>query len=359
MIIESSSITMRSEHRKQERYERSESLTMWVGNPPNAGNGNRGNGSALTIQEDFLQISEEARTALTEEIISKYKPIEPKEIEVPDIHKQKMLILQTLLEALSGKKLRFFYSDIKLTKEEGNLDVSNLQGQTAEQPQRHGWGIAYDFSETYIETERMSFSSNGFIRTADGKEISFSVELTMNRMFAQHHSISFRAGDAVVVDPLVINFNGNAAGLSEQKFFFDLTMDGNLNEISFLKPGSGFLALDLNGDGRINDGSELFGPRTGNGFEELAKYDSDGNGWIDANDPIYESLKIWTKDENGNDQLFSLGEKGVGAIYLGNLTTPFSIKGDQNQLHGQVSRTGVYVNKNGAVGTIQQVDLAI
>ena len=87
--------------------------------------------------------------------------------------------------------------------------------------------------------------------------------------------------------------------------------------ISFVGPGSGFLALDQNGDGTVNDGSGLFGARTGNGFHELAAYDDDGNGWIDEGDSVYVGLRIWEKDAEGNDRLMALGKRGLGAIFLG------------------------------------------
>jgi hypothetical protein len=109
-----------------------------------------------------------------------------------------------------------------------------------------------------------------------------------------------------------------------------LDCDGETEQISFAGNGSGFLSLDINGDGVINNGSELFGPQSGNGFEELAQYDNDNNGWIDESDSIYEKLRIWSKDGNGNDYLFALGEKGIGAIYLGNIGTEFNITDNQN-----------------------------
>lgn len=89
-------------------------------------------------------------------------------------------------------------------------------------------------------------------------------------------------------------------------------------------------------DKKINNGTELFGPATGDGFEELAGYDSDGNNWIDDNDPIYDKLRIWMKTADGQDQLFALGEKGAGAIYLNHITTPFAVKDSNNELLGQV-----------------------
>lgn len=160
-------------------------------------------------------------------------------------------------------------------------------------------------------------------------------------------------------DPLVINFDGTAAELTQTKFSFDLDSDGTQESISFAGPGAGFLTLDLNQDGIINSGAELFGPASGNGFVELAGYDQDSNGWIDENDAIYQKLRIWTKDADGNNQLFALGKKGIGAIYLGNAPTQFAIKDAANNLQGQVKSTGLFIRENGTAGTVQQVDLAV
>ena len=55
--------------------------------------------------------------------------------------------------------------------------------------------------------------------------------------------------------------DSNITSISDQKFKFDINADGKEDDISFVGKGSGFLALDKNGDGKINDGSELFGTK--------------------------------------------------------------------------------------------------
>jgi hypothetical protein len=180
----------------------------------------------------------------------------------------------------------------------------------------------------------------------------------MSREFAARNEVHFAAGNAAI-DPLVINFDGHAPGLTDTKYQFDLDSDGTQDQISFVEEGSGFLALDLNNDGTVNNGKELFGPNTGNGFSELEAYDSDGNDWIDESDPIYQRLRIWTKDDQGNDVLCALGQKGIGAIYLGNVATDYQMKDQTNQLQGQVASTGIYLYENGSAGTIQQIDLVV
>lgn len=157
----------------------------------------------------------------------------------------------------------------------------------------------------------------------------------------------------------MINFSGTAVELTERKFHFDIDADGTSDQIHFVKPGSGFLAYDKNGDGQINDGSELFGTQSGDGFGDLAAYDEDGNGFIDAGDSIFERLRVFVQDGAGNRQLMALGATDVEAIYLGHVSTPFAIKNERNELQGIVRETGLYVGKNGTAGTVQQIDLVV
>tara|TARA_B100000686_G_C16553323_1_gene843798 strand:- start:4 stop:363 length:360 start_codon:yes stop_codon:yes gene_type:complete len=112
----------------------------------------------------------------------------------------------------------------------------------------------------------------------------------------------------------VINFEGTAAELTERTFAFDLDTDGETEQIHFVGPNSGFLALDVNHNGQVDDGSELFGTVTGNGFGELSLYDEDGNDFIDEEDSVYEGLRIWQKDAAANDRLIAFGEAGVGSV---------------------------------------------
>lgn len=209
-----------------------------------------------------------------------------------------------------------------------------------------------------IEAEDTAFTTKGTVRTSDGREISFNVNVGMSRRFQQYYQEEFQQASVDLCDPLVINLDTDVAELSDQTFYFDIDGDGELDEISQLGAGSGYLALDKNGDGIINDGNELFGTSSGNGFADLAKYDEDGNGWIDENDAIWDKLKIWCKDENGNDVLYRLADKGVGAICLQNVATDFALKGQEGQTKGAIRNTGVFLYENGNVGTVQHVDVA-
>lgn len=110
-------------------------------------------------------------------------------------------------------------------------------------------------------------------------------------------------------DPLIIHF----ASTDEIEFTsldegvnFDLDANGFAEKTAWTKNADGFLAIDRNQDGVINNGSELFGDKTtmyngeiaSTGFEALSSYDRDGNGRIDKNDPIFKELLIWFDVEN-------------------------------------------------------------
>lgn len=224
-----------------------------------------------------------------------------------------------------------------------------------------GQGISADgTSASYFnEEEATTYSTTGTVVTADGRRIDFNMDVSMSRSFTRYAQENLNFTSPKMTDPLVINLDSNIADVSDQKFYFDLDADGHEEYISMLNAGSGFLALDKNGDGIINDGSELFGTASGDGFADLAKYDSDGNGWIDENDPIFDQLLIWRKNADGTDSLCSIGKAGVGAIYLGSSDTQFSLtSGPQHTTNAQIRKTGMFLYENGNVGTVQHLDLA-
>lgn len=210
----------------------------------------------------------------------------------------------------------------------------------------------------YEESEQTTFDTTGVVKTADGREITFNLSLEMSRSFASYYESVYQEKAVTFCDPLVINLDGNIAELADQKFYFDLDADGVDEYVSKLSKGSGYLALDKNSDGIINNGSELFGTKSGDGFKDLTIYDEDGNGWIDENDDIWNKLKIWTTDEKGQDVLYTLKEAGVGAICLQKAATDFTHTDTNNEIQGAIRSTGIFLYENGNVGTVQHLDLA-
>lgn len=361
MIIQSSAIEMASKHSYVEKTEVQESLKFWKdgSNGENAAAAQSGeSASPYKVQISELAKQLLAQTGETADTADT-SGTGGVSLQLSEEDKMKINLLEQFIEHLTGKKFKFrilarLQGGNQAAAGTGNA-VPTAQGNV--QP-RKGWGMVYNYHQSYYEAEKMSFQAAGVVKTADGREINFAVDMKMSRQFYSETNVNIRAGDALA-DPLAINYAAPNASLTQEKYAFDLNADGTQEQISFVGQGSGFLTLDKNSDGKVNDGSELFGPESGNGFADLAAYDADGNNWIDENDAIYGQLRIWTKDAEGQDALFSLNEAGVGAIYLGNVDTAFAIKDESNQLQGQLRQTGVFLKENGGAGTVQQVDLAV
>ncbi|PYR92888.1 MAG: hypothetical protein DMF84_11515 [Acidobacteria bacterium] len=141
--------------------------------------------------------------------------------------------------------------------------------------------------------------------------------------------------------PIIIDTSGNGYHLTsvEDGVLFDLDGDGQAERVSWTRPGAdnAFLAFDRNGNGKIDDGTELFGSYTPayptgdrqitapNGFEALRFAESPSygattvaDGIIDARDGVFSRLLLWT-DRNHNgiseaDELQHLFDAGIVAI---------------------------------------------
>ena len=119
---------------------------------------------------------------------------------------------------------------------------------------------------------------------------------------------------------MTLDMAGNGfstSGLS-RPVSFDLDADGRMDSISVPTGDDALLAYDRNGNGRIDDGRELFGDQHGaaNGFAELGKYDDNADGRIDAQDAIFERLSLLRFDAQGRQSTQTLSQAGVSAIEL-------------------------------------------
>ena len=288
---------------------------------------------------------------------------------IPTIQEQLEMVRDIRQKALDYLLRVLFHDDGKYVDAPNSIDRTTTPGEASannpvtiaanEMGQNLGTGESYYSFYYCAESETTCFDTKGTAITADGRQLDFHISLKMSRSFVEMSENKIDFGQPRLCDPLVINLNTNVASVSDQKFFFDIDADGTEEEISMLGKGSGYLALDTNADGIINDGSELFGTQSGNGFKDLLAHDEDGNGWIDEADSIFQKLKIWSMDENGNSTLIDLKEAGVGAIYLGYENTEFSLKNEAHETNAVIQKTGLFLYDDGRSGTMQQLDLAV
>ena len=330
-----------------------------------------------SYEEQQKEAAEQKKAANLQKMLElqKSNKTTPANFGTSDEYDFKIRLLRQMLEMLrNGKNLSNFQS-MKLNKrgvldlrQNASQNIGVTQGaQAAPQatPQvgttSSGtlWQKISVASANVTEYESTSFMTQGKVQTEDGRSIDFNVAFSMSRACSATIN-TMEVAQYVLTDPLVINLDADMTEISDQKFFFDIDSDGKEEEISELGKGSGFLALDKNGDGKINDGNELFGTKSGDGFKDLAAYDEDGNGWIDENDDVFSKLKVWTKDEDGNDVLLDLKKADVGAIYLGNTNTEYSYKDESLNTQAVLRKTGVYLKEStGSAGTVCHVDLAV
>jgi hypothetical protein len=124
--------------------------------------------------------------------------------------------------------------------------------------------------------------------------------------------------------PLVIDFGAEGFNITNQNnsnATFDWNNDGVRTQTSWFSAEDGILAIDRNGDGVIENASEVFGNyNDANGFLALARLDSNGDGKIDNTDTSWSQIKLWfdgnTDGLGEAGELRTLDEMGVKAIHL-------------------------------------------
>ena len=156
--------------------------------------------------------------------------------------------------------------------------------------------------------------------------------------------------------PLILDLDGDGVETVSlaSGTHFDHAADGFAEQTAWVGKDDGLLARDVNGNGTIDSGRELFGSETllsngqkaANGFEALKDLDTNHDGKIDATDAAFSELRLW-QDANGNGrtdagELLTLEQAGVQSINLA--YTNANIVDAQGNAHQQL---GSYTTING------------
>jgi Ca2+-binding RTX toxin-like protein len=178
--------------------------------------------------------------------------------------------------------------------------------------------------------------------------------------------LSFGNRTIGMLAPLVLDLDGDGIelkGRTGSKARFDMDGNGGSDDSGWIGRGDGFLVVDLNGNGLVDDAAELslLSLKAGakNSFEALAALDSDRNGRIDAGDARFGELRVWA-DRNGNGvtdagELATMAEHGIASVGL-------SIQAPQQQPvklgENAVIATGTFTRADGSTGTVADAALA-
>lgn len=307
------------------------------------------NSATLTINSS--SISESISSTISSGTVSSGKvPSDsvPTEINSTQSYDLQLLVLKAFIKSITGRNVT--ESTIDYTPDSAarkDLPSSISLESNANAPSRTVVNL-----NLLQESETSQVSIEAVLVDQDNNRLAIKLDVLMSRQY-EETALSVLREEGLVTDPLVINTSGTV-NLSANRVAFDLDSDDELEMIASLGGNSAYLALDKNADGVINNGRELFGPQTGNGFEELAAYDQDNNGFIDAGDDVFSSLMAFSPSRQSLEKLSDLG---ITAIYLGAIESPFRLTDSNNNTLGQIRSTSFTVNEQGLANSIQQLDL--
>ncbi|MEB0011472.1 calcium-binding protein [Glaciimonas sp. Cout2] len=166
-------------------------------------------------------------------------------------------------------------------------------------------------------------------------------------------------------DPLVLDLDGDGIETvgSKNNIYFDNNNDGIKTATGWVGADDGLLVMDRNGNGVIDNGTELFGNSTqldnghtaSDGFGALADLDSNHDGKIDKNDANWNQLKVWHDlNQDGISQaneLFTLDQLGIASLNV-NKKSHNQTLANGNQLADQ----GTYTKTDGSTGNMGDVN---
>lgn len=265
--------------------------------------------------------------------------------------------VKRILEQLTSGKLLSWIEGTDLEK----INAQKAQQQEASPPPRfqgatptnaptastNNGNTIFELSYRY---QQVSANFSGAVELADGRAFSWSFDLQMQ---SEQLSMSISQTEPAK-DPLVLSFDQTPFRYTGETHSFDFFANGETKQLPGLAASQYYLTFDRNQNQQIDNGAELFGPTTNQGYQELALLDDDQNGFIDENDASWSKLGVWQPGE----QLKSLSQMGVAAISTMSVSTSFGLY-DSDKLQAHIARSGIFLKGSGEVGLVQQVDLNV
>jgi len=169
---------------------------------------------------------------------------------------------------------------------------------------------------------------------------------------------------STIPSPIVLDLNGDGVTTTAltSGAYFDHAGDGFAEQTAWVSAEDGLLVRDLNHNGTIDTGAELFGNNTvlanaqkaANGFLALADLDSNKDGKIDSLDAAFSELQIW-KDSDG-DGITSTGElHSLAGLGIASISTAYTASSTVDANGSSHSQTGTYTTTDGQTRTATDV----
>ena len=252
------------------------------------------------------------------------------------------------------------------------VEILSLQGKvedilTEEEPY---------ISEQYLQILQ-SFLSGNLMYDANNEELLNSLimgiatftplPMTLIYQFINIDGSPIREGFTTAANtrsPLILDLDGDGVETigTNSNVYFDHDDNGFAENSGWVGKDDGLLVRDLNNNGQIDDGTELFGnnsvlssgEKAANGFEALKDLDSNNDGIFNSSDTAWNQVKVW-KDANSNGlvdegELLTLEQANVSGI---NLDYENSTTTDENG--NQHNQTGTFIKTDGSTGSVHDV----
>jgi hypothetical protein len=170
-----------------------------------------------------------------------------------------------------------------------------------------------------------------FAGTFDLTVVATSTEATTGASASTTKVLTVHVSEEEYSSPIAIDLNGDGVqtlSLQASTGRFDLLNTGNAIHSGWLSPEDGFLAIDSNGNGRIDDRSELFGGELGEGFAKLATFDTNADGLVTAQDARFSELLVW-RDRDGDHQTSADELSTLAAAGIASLDTRYTVRSER------------------------------
>jgi len=210
---------------------------------------------------------------------------------------------------------------------------------------------------TITDSQSLNFSTSGIYNINDKVfHSTFELQLSEQRVSMTQSTLSVDQ----MKDPLLVQFGPRSLGqLNGQSSEIDINSDDVPDSLPMFEGDVGYLVFDKNNNGKADGGHELFGPQSGDGFQDLSSLDSNNNGFIDREDDDFSQLKLWQIDGNGNESWRNLSDTDIEAISLNSTVTPFNFYDKDDQLQAQLTQSSVALTDKGVAYGVHQVDVRI